>query len=322
MATQAFERDRTVRPRRPDLESVFRNVDEQRLASGLGWFSIGLGLAEIAAPEQLAKFLGVRDHAGVIRGLGLREITSGIGILTQRRPAGWVFSRVAGDAMDISLLGAALNSRNRHRGRAIGALAAVAGVTVLDLLCAEQLSRSPETGYRAIRVQKSITVNRPQEEVYRFWRNFQDLPRFMKHVESVQLTGDKRSHWRVKGPAGKTVEWDAEIIDDNPNDRIAWRTVEGSDVEHSGSVRFEPAPGGRGTVVRVDLQYAPPGPAMTVNLAKLFGEEPSQQLADDLRAFKQVMETGEVVRSDASIHRGAHAAQPPARDERRRMASR
>ena len=157
-----------------------------------------------------------------------------------------------------------------------------------------------------------MTINRSPEEIYHFWRDFQNLPRFMDHLESVDVLDERRSHWRAKAPAGKTVEWDAEIIEDRPNELIAWRSLENADVPNTGSVRFVPAPGGRGTEVHVELKYDPPGGAVGVAIAKLFGEEPNQQVATDLRRFKQVMETGEVVQSDASIHRGPHPARPPA----------
>jgi uncharacterized membrane protein len=131
---------------------------------------------------------------------------------------------------------------------------------------------------------------------------------------------DRRSHWKARGPAGKTVEWDAEIIDDRPNERIAWRSLEGADVENSGVVRFVKAPGGRGTEVHVEIRYSPPGGVLGAWLAKLFGEEPGQQVEDDLRALKQIMETGEVVRSEGTLG-GRRAlqrpAQPPAGDTRR-----
>jgi uncharacterized membrane protein len=122
----------------------------------------------------------------------------------------------------------------------------------------------------------------------------------MYHVESVSTTGDRRSHWVAKGPAGTTVEWDAEVVDDLPGQRIAWRSVEGASVESSGSVRFRPAPADQGTEVYVELQYSPPAGALGAVVAKLFGEEPGQQVGDDLRRFKQIVETGEVVRSDGS----------------------
>jgi uncharacterized membrane protein len=127
-----------------------------------------------------------------------------------------------------------------------------------------------------------------------------------------------RSHWRAKGPAGTGVEWDADITVDRPGETLAWQSREGADVPNSGSVTFSRAPGGRGTEIRVELRYHPPAGRFGAAIAKLFGEEPSQQIEGDLRRLKQVLETGEVVHSDASIHRGMHPARPPERfDEKR-----
>ncbi len=151
-----------------------------------------------------------------------------------------------------------------------------------------------------MQVTKVITVNRPPDEVYGFWQNFENFPRFMSHLESVQTNGNGRSHWKATGPAGTTVEWDAEVVDDVPNHLIAWRSLEGADVPNSGSVRFTPAPRGFGTEVTVELEFRLPAGALGAAVSKLFGEEPGQQLRDDLRRFKQVIETGEVVRSDGS----------------------
>ncbi len=159
-------------------------------------------------------------------------------------------------------------------------------------------------------VKKAITVNRPPNELYQFWHDFENLPRFMDHLKAVQVTGEKQSHWTAKGPAGTTVAWDAEVIDDRPGELISWRSLDGAAVDNAGSVRFVSAPGGRGTEVRVELRYDPPGGALGATVAKLFGEEPGQQTQDDLRRFKQVMETGELTRSDASA-KGGGAAQPP-----------
>jgi uncharacterized membrane protein len=147
---------------------------------------------------------------------------------------------------------------------------------------------------KGIKVEKSVTVNRPPEELYRFWRNFENLPRFMNHLESVRELGEGRSHWVAKAPAGKTVEWDAEIYNEKENELIAWRSLEGADIPNAGSVRFERAPGGRGTEVKVALEYDPPAGSLGAAVAKLFGEEPEQQVQEDLRRFKQVMEAGEV----------------------------
>lgn len=162
---------------------------------------------------------------------------------------------------------------------------------------------------RAIRVEKSVTVNRSPEELYQYWRKLENLPHFMDHLESVKTTSEKRSHWVAKAPAGTTVEWDAEIINDKPNEMIAWRSVEGSDVDNSGSVRFERGPQGRGTEVRVQIQYSPPGGIIGATIAKLFGEEPSQQVEDDLRRFKNVMEAGEIPTTEGQPSGRATSAQ-------------
>ena len=297
--------------------------DDERLARGLGWFSIGLGLAEIAAPRSVARMIGVSDDDGnrnTLFAVGLRDITSGVGLLSNPRSAGWAWSRVGGDAMDLALLGSALGSDGTNRNRVAGAAVAVLGVAAVDLLASQRLSRmvgSPDVtagpaAAGGVHVTHSITVNCTPEEAYRFWHDFQNLPRFMEHVESVVLTGGNRSHWKAKAPAGTSVEWDAEVVDDRPNELIAWRSLEGADVPNSGSVRFRPAPRGRGTEIQVEMHYDPPGGRLGVAIAKLFGEEAEPQMHGDLRRFKQMLEIGEVVRSDASIHRGMHPAQPAA----------
>jgi uncharacterized membrane protein len=147
---------------------------------------------------------------------------------------------------------------------------------------------------RGIRVERSTTINRPAAELYRFWRNFENLPRFMSHLEEVRILDNGRSHWVAKAPAGTSVEWDAEVYNEHENELIAWRTLEGADVASAGSVHFDEAPGGRGTVVRVLLRYDPPGGRLGAFVARLFGENPDQQISEDLRRFKQLMETGEV----------------------------
>jgi uncharacterized membrane protein len=145
----------------------------------------------------------------------------------------------------------------------------------------------------AIKVEESITVNRSAAEVYHFWRRLENLPRFMEHLESVTATDDRRSHWIAKAPLGAKVEWDAEIINDRENELIAWRSLPGSQIPNAGSVRFAPAAGGLGTEVMVELFYDAPGGQIGAAFAKLFGEEPRQQVHDDLQRFKQVMESGE-----------------------------
>jgi uncharacterized membrane protein len=283
----------------------------KRLARGLGWFSLGLGLSELLAPKAIAKISGVSNaHTGLIRLYGLREIAAGVTIFSQENPAAGVWSRVAGDALDLASLGKAFASPRANKGRVAFATANVLAVTALDLIAAKQLSTN---GGQGIHAKASCVVNRSPEEVYSFWRNFENLPRFMRHLESVADRGDGRSSWVAKGPAGSRVEWDATIIADVPGEIITWRSLEGSDVDHAGAVRFERAPGNRGTIVKVNIQYNPPAGVVGAAVAKLFGEEPQQQLDDDLRRFKQVLEVGEVVVSDATLLGTGYFAQRPAR---------
>ena len=307
----------------PDGTSPGPFDDPERLARGLGWFSIGLGLAQIAAPRGVARMIGVDDdddNRNTLFAIGLREIASGVGVLSRPRSAVPVWARVGGDMMDLALLGRALRSDSSQRGRVAATTAAVVGVTVLDALTAQQMQGEYGAGTaagksrRGVHVTRAITVNRPREEVYGFWRDLENLPRFMEHLESVRVLGQTRSHWKARAPAGMTVEWDAELVEDRANELIAWRTLPGADVTNAGTVRFLDAPAG-GTEVRVELRYEPPGGKLAATIAKLFGEEPSLQLSGDLRRFKQVMEVGEVIRSDATVTRGPHPARPPELDE-------
>jgi uncharacterized membrane protein len=148
---------------------------------------------------------------------------------------------------------------------------------------------------QGVKVEESVTINRPVLEVYRFWRNFENLPRFMDHLEAVTVLDDARSHWVAKGPAGTKVEWDAIIHNEIQDELIAWRSLPGAEVNNAGSVHFTPTPDGTGTDVRVVLSYEPPAGMVGVAVAKLLGEEPSKQVADDLRRFKQVMDSGDVM---------------------------
>ncbi len=149
-----------------------------------------------------------------------------------------------------------------------------------------------------IRVDKSTTIARPRHEVFRFWRDVNNLPRFMKHLQSVQQLEDGRSHWIAKAPAGRNVEWDAVVHNEKENELIAWRSLPGSDVDNAGSVTFRDAPGGRGTEVKVELQYNPPVGVLGALTAKLWGEEPGQQIQEDLLRLKQLLEAGEIITTE------------------------
>jgi uncharacterized membrane protein len=160
------------------------------------------------------------------------------------------------------------------------------------------------SGRRGINVEEVVTINRSPAELYRFWRNVEQLPLFMQHVLAVKQLDERRSHWVARGPAGRTVEWDAEVINEIPNELIGWRTLHHADVISAGSVRFMSARGGRGTEVRARLQYNPPGGKVGSAIARMFGEEPSQTIHEDLRRFKQLMEAGEIPTTDGQPRGG------------------
>lgn len=149
-------------------------------------------------------------------------------------------------------------------------------------------------GSAGVHVEEALTINRPASDLYQFWRRFDELPRFMDHLVSVRSLDRRFSHWIAKAPAGRTVEWDAEVINDLPGELIGWRTLDGADVVSAGSVRFKEAPDGEGTEVRVHLQYEPPAGKAGATIAWLLGYEPSQTIREDLGRFKTLMESGEV----------------------------
>ena len=155
-------------------------------------------------------------------------------------------------------------------------------------------TRAQLGGNRGIHVEESVTISRPIAELYRFWRNFENLPTFMNHLESVAMRDEGISHWVAKGPAGMRVEWDARIINEVSNKVIGWQSLEGSTISTAGSVNFDEDP--HGTRLTVHLQYHPPGGRLGAAVAKLFGEEPNQTIREDLRRFKQLMETGAISR--------------------------
>ena len=209
----------------------------------------------------------------------------------------------------VGLIALGLN-RRRYRGLALtaGGALILRGITgrssvnqVLGRNTAEEVEGENEFDSpvasvhrgEGIRVDKTVTVYRPVAELYRYWRNFENLPRIMRHVNSVTVQDQYRSHWVVDGPAGTQFEWDAEIHNEKENELIAWRSLDG-DVNHAGSVLFRTTPTGRGTEVRVELRYEPPAGALGAAIAKLFGEDPAQQVVEDLLRFKKAMEAGDV----------------------------
>ncbi len=199
--------------------------------------------------------------------------------LQRRSPAGVALALIGGDLMRRGITGhsfayEAMGVRTAEKGQGAATTSVPYELGVL--------------------VDKSITVSRPREEVYNFWHDLSNLPRFMNNVESVTQMEGNRSHWVVKAPAGRKVEWDAIIHNEEEGQMVAWRSLPGADVDNAGSVWFKDAPGGRGTEIRVRLQYNPPAGALGALFAQLWGKEPGQQIQEDLHRLKQILEAGEI----------------------------
>jgi len=317
-----------VRRRRNAASRTSSDVKDQQLSNFLGWFSIGLGLAQIVAPRGVARMIGIEEDGGsaaVMRACGLREITAGVGILTQPQTDAWLWARVAGDVLDLALLGKAMASEENDRGRLAFAAASVVGVGIADVLAGQKMSRAAATAADdsqpqdtrrrtgALQANAWVTVQCSADQAYRFWRDPRNLARAMTHLASVEATGDRTARWRVREPGGITIQWEAEVVEDHPGELIAWRSLPGADVPNRGAVQFAQASGGRGTEIRLEMDFSPPGGVVTATLArllKLFGNDPETQMRRDLRDVKQMLEVGEVVKSDATAVPGPHAAQP------------
>jgi uncharacterized membrane protein len=279
-------------------EQDFGDRPGTKLGKGLGWFSIALGVTELVAPRSLAKIIGVEPDGKVplvTRLFGLREIAAGAMLLNKPTSPYGGWNRVFGDLLDLMVMGVAMKRGSTHKSLNAFALGSVAGVMALDVYHGVRESRR-KLGEP---VRRAITINRRPEEVYAMFKNFERLPEFMNWIESVEMIDTDLSHWRVKTPAG-VISYNAETVEDIPGRRIAWRSMPDATVPNRGCVEFLEAPGGRGTEVLVEMQVAAPlGKTIAGGEAK-----------SDLRRLKQMLEVGEIVKSDASIHKLPHAAQP------------
>lgn len=196
----------------------------------------------------------------------------------------------------------------RNGPAAIGVIQATSGfvkITVRDEESARVVTRRRVPAVKSgagVKFQKTITINRPVAEVYTFWRNFDNLPRFMKHVESVSVRSGVLSHWAVNPNGKRLLEWDAELIEDRTNELISWQSLPGADVDNAGSVWFKPAVGNRGAVVKVALKYAPPGGKAGAAIGKLFGHDAAAVIEEDLYRLKSLLETGEMPTTAGRSH--------------------
>ena len=267
------------------------------LARLLGVVSLAVGVGQVLAPDALARRLGLDDDdttRGTLISVGVRELAVAPRLLRGRSPVAALRARVLGDVMDLVLLRRALDGRRgEDRDRVLAAAGAVAVLALLDVVALRRTRAGAPLHLTA-----STTVTTSREEVYAFWRRLENLPTFMTHLERVTEDGT-RSRWQAKAPFGR-VAWDAEVVEDVPGERIAWRSTGRTRVPNSGVVRFRPAPGDRGTEIRVELTYRVPGGRAGATVARLLGEDPHQQVEDDLRRAKQVLETGDIVRSAGS----------------------
>jgi uncharacterized membrane protein len=307
--------------------------EKNALVQSLGWFSIGLGLTEFFAPRAVARLSGLdeEDYEGLLRAYGLRELIAGAAILSRPRPTYWMWNRVLGDAIDLATLARARHSAN-DRGRLATATAAVLAVTALDIACSvdyarhktpsldqhtspdEESYKSPEMVDGTQILSAITTINKPVAEVYAFWKNPQNYPRFMENLDSIKITGNNQAHWKIKAPVGLSVEWDATVINDVPNEVIEWRSLDGGEIHNAGTVRFRSISGDR-TEVELTSQIKPKGGPLGAKIAKVFSAVPKTRLSNDLRRFKQLIEVGEIIKSDASAVSGMHPARPPRRSE-------
>lgn len=239
-------------------EVTFENQDHRQDENGAG-NNRGVNVGKV---ERIASSVG----GGALIGYALKN-RSKSGILLGLIGAGLLYRGASGQCEAYRTLG--INTADKSEDRA------------------EEVARE-------VHVERSITINSSRGEMFRFWRNFDNLPRFMENLESVTPIDENRSHWVAKGPGGKKLEWDAEIYNEKENQLIAWRSLSGSDITNAGSVHFEEAPGGRGTLLKVVLNYNPPGGKPAALFAKLFGQEPGQLVERNLKRLKQFIETGEI----------------------------
>jgi uncharacterized membrane protein len=276
-----------------------------RVAVAVGCASLGLGLAKLLAPGPLARLLGVGEDpttTRVLRGLGVRDLVVGVGLLTSRRATPWLWARVAGDAMDLGLLGASLGAASDVKpgdmGRLTGALVAAGAVAAADVLAAVAHARQDDDGAGgATSVRGAVTIARPREDVYRFWRDFENAPAFMAGVESVEALDERRSRWSARVPAGPVVSWETVLVEDRPNELIRWCSADGADsgVRVDAAVRFETAAGGRGTEVQLELAHgAPETSGRAAQIAWQAAE--ADRIDADLRRCKQLLETAHAAR--------------------------
>jgi uncharacterized membrane protein len=282
-----------------DMATSAANGDgaARKLADGLGWFSLGLGTTQLLAPGEVNRLIGIRDDAHTRfwqRVVGIQELSAAAGILGVRRMREWLWGRTAGDVVHLTMLGRAFRGRCEHPGRLAGATVSVLGTFGADAYAAVRLTTRPSRGEESMKAFASITVNAPRDSLQRAWQEFQ------------------------QGSDGSSRIGPIEVVAQDPGRSTEWRTAEQARIKASGVTRFTDAPADRGAEIHIQLSYDVPAGAVGAVVEKVKGDDPHQRVQDDLRRFKQLIETGEIARSDgaptghsARMQPKQRAAQPP-----------
>ena len=281
------------------------------------WLSIGIGAASLLGAAGAARLIGARPTRAnrlAFAAIGLCDLAYGLSLFGNRSRKSLAWLRVAADVANLGVLGTRFAPQKLRGPRFAGLIAAGAGLTVVDALAAARNgNHARQHSHPSVYINATTTIRKSPDEVYAFWRDFSNIPRFMRHVGNVtEVQGN--TTWEAHASLGPSLTWEAQIVSDRPGEEIRWRSTETSLLANHGAVYFRNAPGGRGTEVHVHLGFEPPLGAVGAGIAKLIRALPREQLAADLRRLKQLLELGEIVRSDASIHRGRHPAQPSAEE--------
>jgi len=268
-------------------------------ARNLGILSLALGAGALLMPARLSRVSGLQPYRRLLPLVGLRELTAGIGLLSSSNPTPWLWSRVAGDAMDLAvILSSLLNPNNPRKTSAAVTAAVVAAITAIDTRESMRSSRAGDSIRQSAApdalVSASVIVSKSPQECYDFWRNPLNMTRISPMVESVTVLDERTSRWLIRSPLGHRIEWDSKVTAEVPGERISWRSVDGGGLYHAGVIRFERATGDRGTLVNTSMHFRVPAGAAGLGLAKLLGANPRSEVREDLRRFKQLLEAGEI----------------------------
>ena len=283
-------------------------------ARALGWFSLGLGAVETAAPNALARWLGTRRRPGLVRAAyGLREVGVGAALLTTSRPRPWVWARVAGDVLDLATLAAALGGRRANRGAVGMALASVAAVTALDVRTALALGDGADRAGAppdAETVHGEVTVDRPPEEVYWAWRDPVTVATMLQPFLKVHARSPMLADLQPRTPLGRVLRWSWDVPDERPGEFMRFRSLPGSTVPNEGTATLRPTADGRGTHLVVEARYRAPGGRLAIRALSGLGVVPQTALDEALRRFKDLVESGRAPTREEDRSAGARTDLP------------